>query len=222
MSPESHAEPWLAGDLAHTVPSGRQRFYRDPAQWEALRHRLLLPHALSSKSQLAALSVGCSSGEEAWTIAMLLWHAAPEHGAAGRLQVLGVDIDAAALATARRATYDRDSARLMPRDLQQRFLQPAVDGAVRIVPRLQPCVGFGWCDATRGLPSGDFDFIACRNVLSGLTGPARRKLGRALLAALAPGGTLLVARDEVAELASLGAEAFELVPGIAVLRRPAR
>jgi chemotaxis methyl-accepting protein methylase len=211
-------EPRLASDLAHAVRAGRWRFYRDPAQWEALRRQVLAPHGLVHKRQFSALSVGCSSGEEAWTIAMLLWHAAPELGAAGRLCVLGVDINAAALATARRATYDRDGARLVPRELGQRFLQPAVDGAVRIVPRLQACVEFARCDATRGLPGRSFDFIVCRHVLSSLAADARRRLSRALLSSLAPDATLLVARDEVAELVASGAEPFELAPGIVALR----
>jgi len=88
-----------------------------------------------------ALSAGCSTGEEAWTLAMLLSESAPRGGNA-RLRVLGVDRSEPALATARAAVYDCGSQVHLPRELGQRFLQPSVDGSARVVPELEPLVTF--------------------------------------------------------------------------------
>jgi chemotaxis methyl-accepting protein methylase len=170
---------------------------------------------------LRALSAGCGAGEEAWTLGMLLLETAPRAvGAAPRARILGVDRDEALLATARAASYDSANHQSLPRELAQRFLQPAVDGSARIVPELQALVNFQHHDLTSGVPGGRYALIICKNVLSHLADDAQEHLAQSLRGALTSDGVLLVARSEIPLVLSLGARPHELAPGITAFRPP--
>jgi chemotaxis protein methyltransferase CheR len=214
-------EPALVVELANALRVGETRFYRDAPQWEALR-RAVLPALWTRRAEpqrLMALSAGCSTGEEAWTLAMLLSESAPRVlGAAARARVIGVDRSEPALVTARAATYDSASHQQLPRELSQRFLQPAVDGSARIMPELQSLVTFQCRDLTRGLPPGRYAVIICKNVLIYFGDEAQDRLVQDLLRALTDDGVLLVARSEVPIVRSLGANAHEIAPNITAFR----
>jgi chemotaxis protein methyltransferase CheR len=214
-------EPELVVELAHALRIGEARFYRDAPQWEALR-RAVIPGLWARRSEperLLALSAGCSTGEEAWTLGMLLSESAPRVvGATARAGVIGVDRSEPALVTARAATYDAASQQPLPRELAQRFLQPAVDGSVRIVPELQSLVSFESRDLTRGLPPGRYAVIVCKNVLNHCDDEAQERLVHDLLRALTADGLLLVARSEVPVVRSLGAKAHEIAPHVTAFR----
>jgi len=213
-------EPELVVELANALRVGETRFYRDAPQWEALRRHFVpeLWARSSAPQRVTALSAGCSTGEEAWTLGMLLCEAAPRALGAARVRVIGVDRSEPALVTARAATYDVGSQQHVPRELGQRFLQPAVDGSVRIVPELQPLVTFQCRDLTRGLPPGRYSIIICKNVLIYFGDEAQDRLVQDLLRSLTDDGILLVARSEVPIVRSLGAHAHELAPNITAFR----
>jgi chemotaxis protein methyltransferase CheR len=213
-------EPDLLIELANAVCVGESRFYRDAAQWEALR-RHVLPGlwAGSSAQPLKALSAGCSTGEEAWTLGMLLCESAPRTSdTAANWEVLGVDRSELALLTARSASYDIGSQQQLPRELSQRFLQHAVEGSVSVVPDLQSRVTFQCHDLTLGVPAGRHSVIVCKNVLSHLGDQAQARLVDGLLRALTDDGILLVARSEVTRVRSFGATAVEVAPNITAFR----
>jgi chemotaxis protein methyltransferase CheR len=210
-------EPALVAELANALRVGETRFYRDAAQWEALR-RGVLPGLMARRKEgqaLLALSAGCSTGEEAWTLAMLLSES-PERR--GRARVLGLDRSEAALVTARLATYDAGSQQHLPPELAQRFLAPAVDGSVRIVPELEPLVTFQCRDLTNGMPPGRYAIIVCKNVLIYFGDEAQDALVQGLLRALTEDGVLLVARSEIPIVRGSGGRAHEIAPGITAFR----
>jgi chemotaxis protein methyltransferase CheR len=214
-------EPALVVELANALRVGETRFYRDAPQWEALRRRVMpgLWARRPDPTRLMALSAGCSTGEEAWTLGMLLHESAPRVvGEAARAGVVGVDRSEPALVTARAATYDSASHQQLPRDLSQRFLQPALDGSARIVPALQSLVTFECRDLTLGPPPGRYAVIICKNVLSYCGDEAQELMVRELLRALTADGLLLVARSEVPIVRSLGAKAHEIAPSITAFR----
>ena len=214
-------EPELVVELANALRVGETRFYRDAAQWEALRRSVIpaLWARAADPQRIMALSAGCSTGEEAWTLAMLLCGGAPRTAnALGRVRVVGVDRSEPALVTARAATYDVRGQEHLPRDLAQRFMQPAVDGSVRIVSELLPLVTFQCRDLARDLPPGRYSLIVCKNVLIYFGDEAQDRLVSDLLRALTDDGILLVARSEVPIVRSLGAHAHEISPGITAFR----
>src|SRR6188768_322389 len=115
-------EPDLLVELANALRVGETRFYRDAAQWEALRSSVLPELARQRpETALLGLSAGCSTGEEAWTLAMLLSEAARAAGAGTRPRVVGIDRSEPALVIARAGVYDAGSGRYLPRELAQRF-----------------------------------------------------------------------------------------------------
>lgn len=211
------AEPESLVELANALRVGETRFYRDAAQWEALRRRVI-PGLYARRGEgqtLMALSAGCSTGEEAWSLAMLLAEAAPR---GARARILGIDRSEPALLTARAAVYDGASKRQLPSELAQRFLKQQVDGSLRVVPELLRTVTFQSRDLTRGVPPGRYALVVCKNVLIYFGSEAQQQLVADLLRALADDGVLLVARSEVPIVRSLGARPDEIAPGVTAFR----
>jgi chemotaxis methyl-accepting protein methylase len=196
-------------ELADLLRVGETSFYRDPPQWDALR-RVVLPR-FAKRERLRAASVGCSTGEEAWTLAMLL------DECAARYRVVGLDRSEAALATARDAAYPLESVRHVPADLAARYLLREPDRA-RVAPTLAPNVTFVARDAMAGLPPGSYDLVVCKNLLIYFGDDSAARVVELLRRALSDGGVLVVARSEVPRLRALGAQAEEIGPGITVFR----
>lgn len=197
-------------ELADALRVGETAFYRDPPAWDALRRGWL--SSVARGEAVRALSVGCSTGEEAWTLAMVLDEACGARGA----RVVALDRSQAALTVARAGAYPREATRHLPAELAARYLVPAGDERVRVADSLRASVTFLERDATAGLPPGSWELIVCRNVLIYFGHEAGAALVRALGAALAPGGALCVARSEVPRVRALGLPARELAPGVTV------
>lgn len=196
-------------EVAELLRVGETRFFRDPAQWEALR-RDVLPR-FSHRERVRALSVGCSTGEEAWSLAMLL----AAQGSAHR--VVGMDRSEAAVASARAGVYPDASPAHVPDDLATRFLRHQ-DGALRVADELRPSVSFLVRDAMIGPPPGHYEIVLCRNVLIYFGNDAAERAVQLLLRSLADGGFLLVAKSEVPRVKALGHAAEEIAPGMTVFR----
>src|SRR5690606_6820956 len=115
--------------LGELVRVGETRFFRDPEQWSALSGALpkLLPRA-----RLRALSAGCSTGEEAWTLALVLWQAGLR-----AFRVVGVDRSAAALEVARTGAYPEPCRAQIPVQYLEHFAR-ADGGALSVKPALHP------------------------------------------------------------------------------------
>jgi chemotaxis protein methyltransferase CheR len=188
-------DPAELAALADVLRVGETCLYRDPPQWEALRAHF----ASQPPPRLRGLSVGCSTGEEAWTLAMILDGSSRDRS----WRVVGVDRSEPAVAVARTGLYPEPSARHLPADLRQRYLLPE-DEALRVAPALAERVSFQVRDATTGLPPGSYEVIVCKNVLIYFGEHAGARLVDTLMRALAPGGVLIVARSEVPRLRALG------------------
>jgi chemotaxis protein methyltransferase CheR len=109
-----------------TRSNGETYFFRDHGQFDLLRLRLL-PELIERSRATGGLrlwSAGCATGEEAYSLAMLVDMLLPQRDDRD-IHIVGSDIDEAALARARRGRYRRWSFRLMPPDLLQRYFRPA-------------------------------------------------------------------------------------------------
>lgn len=205
------AHPGELEQLAELVRVGETRFFRDPEQWQALA--ALLKQRLRPGTELCGLSAGCSTGEEAWTLAMVL------AGAQGRrFRVVGVDRSAVALEQARAATYEAECRTNLPAAYTKCTEIEAESLFIRDWVRAR--VSFLQGDLLSGPPAGPFDVIVCKNVLIYLNhGAAVRVLG-GLYAALAPSGVLLLARAELAKAKAQGLPVLSLAPGVSVIQAP--
>ncbi|MBI2388277.1 MAG: hypothetical protein HYV09_01560 [Deltaproteobacteria bacterium] len=180
---------WLDA-IAGRLRVGETRFYRDGPQLEALA-RAVLDRALGA-GRCRVLSAGCSTGEEAFTVAMMLADLAPKDA---EWDVSGIDVRAASIEHARRARYPASTSASLPPRLR-RFLVDRGD-SVEIAPAVARRVRFNLGDLLTTPVVGPYDAILCRNVLIYLEEEAAVRVVARLARALTREGALLVARAEV-------------------------
>jgi chemotaxis protein methyltransferase CheR len=190
-------------------------FFREPHHFD-----LLAAYArdrIGKRRPLRCWSSACSTGEEAWSIAMVL----RETGCPG--EVLGTDIDTDVLETAQAAVYRMErTSGLPPERLRQHFLRGtgANDGLVSVRPDLRAMVRFGQLNLQSPVwPAQErFDVIFCRNVVIYFDREFQKKLLHRLADLLVPGGLLMVGHSESFPAAhpgfrSCGRTAYERLDG---------
>jgi len=196
-------------------------FFREPAQLECFEQELLplLTKQNRASRGLQLWSAGCASGEEPYTLAMLV-SARPEL-AGWALDVLGTDLSRRALSTARKAEYGLTSLRATSDAQRERFFEPLPANRVRVKEAVREKVRFGQLNLLDSslslLPR--FDAIFCRNVLMYFDVPTRKRVVERFFERLKDGGFLLLGHSE--NLLTLSTR-FELVQleGDLVYRRP--
>ena len=195
---QARADEWprLRDALTVNVTS----FLRDAAVYEALRTRVLPALAASVSGPLRVWSAGCSSGQEAYSLAMTL----AEVAGLERVDVLATDIDAASLAAARRAEYGAAELAVLPAPWRARWVDvPDADGRATVSAALRARVRVQHHDLLRHeVPAEGLHLVACRNVAIYLARDAQDALHARLIDALAPGGLLVLGLVE-----TLGASA---------------
>ncbi len=197
--PGSHA---LLQRLAEAMTVGESYFFRDSVHFDLLRHELL-PEILGRRREQRTLrvwSAACATGEEPYSLAILLHQLLPEaDGWTWRL--LGTDVDRQALAQAREARYRPWSLRQTPGEVVRRYFD--VQGnTYRLREPVRSWVTFQhlnlatdrYPDPGRGL--ADFDLILCRNVLIYFDAETAHQVVQRLYDCLAEGGWLLVSAVE--------------------------
>jgi chemotaxis protein methyltransferase CheR len=168
-------------------------FFREPHHFELLGQRAR--ERAGARAPLRVWSSACSTGEEAWSIAMVL----REAGCAGA--VLGTDIDTEVLQTAAGAVYRSDRIAGIPTErLRRHFLRGtgANDGLVSLRPELRSMVNFGQLNLqSAAWPAMErFDVIFCRNVVIYFDREAQKRLLARFADLLLPGGLLMVGHSE--------------------------
>jgi chemotaxis protein methyltransferase CheR len=219
--------------LAGGLTVGETHFFRVAPQIEALR-RIVLPDVIArcgERRRLRLWSAGCSTGEEPYTLAILLRELLPAPEA-WDIQLLATDINAAALEVARRGHYGEWSFRGTPEEVRQRYFVPEGKGW-RLVEQVRRMVRFAHLNlAMHAYPSpgpgeADLDVILCRNVTIYFSPTAAQRLYRGFAGALAPGGWLVLGPSdptpggvEEGDRATVGRD-FELValPDVFLWRR---
>jgi chemotaxis protein methyltransferase CheR len=188
-------------------------FFREPHHFELLATRA---QARAGRgAPMRVWSSACSTGEEAWSIAMVL----READCPG--DVLGTDIDTEVLQTASTGVYRSDRiAGLPPERLRKHFLRGtgSNEGFVSIRPELRPLVKFGQLNLqSAAWPAQErFDAIFCRNVVIYFDRESQKRLLARLADLLVPGGLLMVGHSESfpaahAGFRSCGRTAYERV-----------
>lgn len=143
-------------------------FFRDPAVFEALQTSVLPRLCARIGRPLRAWTIGVATGEEAWSLAMLL-DVATE--ATGGFELLATDVDATCLAAARAGRYPGAAAADVPQALRARYLSAVVDDDVLVAAALRDRVRFAVHDlvgprlAPREAVVASFDLVVLRNVL---------------------------------------------------------
>jgi len=142
------------------------RFFRDPDAWSVVREKVLprLIEEAASTQSVRFWSAGCSSGEEPYTLAMLVAEALRQASRELDVKIYATDIDEDALTTARAGLYRLDNVKDVPRELFERYFVP--EGQLyRFQRDLRKWCIFGRHDLTQDSPLSHLDFLICRNVL---------------------------------------------------------
>lgn len=188
--------------LIDVVTTNKTDFFREAGHFELLTQKAI-PDVMArneSVRQLLVWSAACSTGEEPYTLAMVL----NEYGLAHsgfRFRVLATDISTTVLAKAKLGVYSSEVVRPVPPDLQRKYFMRSRDPdskVLRVVPELRQCVEFrrlNFMDADFGL-SERADVIFCRNVLIYFDRPTQEKILQKLTRHLVPAGYLFVGHAE--------------------------
>jgi two-component system, chemotaxis family, CheB/CheR fusion protein len=186
-------------------------FFRDGEVWEALREKVV-PALVESKRrhpEIRAWSVGCATGEEAYSIAMLACEALGPALAGATVKVFGTDVDETALATARRGVYPATSLAGMPPARRDLFFTPAAGGwSVRA--ELRRMVVFGVNNLVRDAPISRLDLLMCRNVFIYLDAQLQARVLTRFHYALRPNAFLVLGKSELIPVAAKLFEPLDL------------
>ena len=171
FGPEGRTEELV--HLINAVTTNKTDFFREPAHFDYLTSTVVpeLQGRLAEEGRrtLSLWSAGCSTGEEPYTLAMILAEYAARHGGMP-FEILATDISQRVLEAARRAIYPRERVAAVEQRYRHRYLlrgKGSRAAEVRIVPELRRLVRFGrlnFMDETFNLPNR-VDIIFCRNVI---------------------------------------------------------
>ena len=185
--------------LAERLSITETYFFRHAEQFQALRDEVL-PERIAARATertLRMISVGCASGEEAYSLAIAARQVCPTPD--WYVSVIGVDANVAMLERAARARYSAWSLRETPASVRQRWFHRTGDD-YQVVDEVRAVVRFRHYnvvddDASLWLP-GQYDVILCRNLLMYLTEPATTALIKRMTGALTPGGCLFLGHTD--------------------------
>ncbi|MGO4369537.1 CheR family methyltransferase [Paenibacillus sp. 2TAB19] len=165
-------------------------FWRNPSRWDVLQNRFF-PEMLKNNARLKVWSAACSTGEEPYTLAMML----SELGAIGKTSLLATDLDSNVLKKAMEGSYLERSLRDVPPACRQKYFKQQ-DGAYLISDQLKQFIQFKQQNLLHDTFDSSFDLIVCRNVMIYFTEEAKHLLYHKFAKALKPGGLLFVGSTE--------------------------
>ncbi len=196
----------MQDELVHmidVVTTNKTDFFREPAHFSYLAEKAV-PEIINLYDAgirtLNIWSAGCSTGEEPYTVAMVLNELVEKYHAF-RYQVLATDISTKVLDIAKVGIYSEDKAAPVPDPLKRRYLmrgKGSRQGMIRIVPELRERVKF----RRLNFSEGDFgmrepmDIIFCRNVIIYFDRPTQEKLLKRFCSHLVPGGYVFMGHSE--------------------------
>ena len=187
-------------NLFDAVTTNETSFFRNPAQLELLRSILRSIYLNGDKRSevLRVWSAGCSTGEEPYTIAIIILELLETLQEVRPFEVFGTDISRKAIASAERAVFNNYAMRNVDGAIKEKYFLKAKNGYAIKEP-VKRCVKFGFLnlnDADGYRKFGRMDIIFCRNVLIYFDDAMKRKVVDHLHAALKTGGHLFLGHSE--------------------------
>ncbi|WCN36707.1 CheR family methyltransferase [Aneurinibacillus uraniidurans] len=165
-------------------------FFRNPSRWQVLESKII-PRLQKEKGKIKCWSAACSTGEEPYSLAMLLSKFMPLH----EIDIQATDLDEGAIAKAKRGVYTDRSLQDAPKDLVAKYFRK--DGVMyEMSDDIKRLIKFKRHNMLADSFDHNFDLIICRNVMIYFTEEAKNELYHKFAAALRPGGVLFVGSTE--------------------------
>jgi two-component system, chemotaxis family, CheB/CheR fusion protein len=184
--------------LFNTILINVTAFFRDPDAWEYISTDVI-PRLLAERSPddpIRVWSAGCASGQEAYTLAMLLAESLGPDAFRQRVKIYATDVDEDALTEARAATYDAKAIEPVPTELVEKYFEQ-VNSRYIFHKDLRRAVIFGRNDLVKDAPISRVDLLACRNTLMYMNTDTQQNVVGRLHFALGIHGTLFLGHAEM-------------------------
>lgn len=217
-------DPSEYDELIGTITINVTDFFRDKVVWSHLRpilKEMIAAKRVGRSRTLRVWSAGCATGEEPYSIAMLLLDLLGDHAKDFVVSVTASDLDGDVLEVARQGVYERERLRHIPPSYQVRFLQQVGEGRFEMAPEVKRLVRFQKLSLFEPAPFRVMDLIMCRNVFIYFDRDQQVRVLENFWNSLARGGYLVLGRSE--KLAPEMAARFEAIVGRErIYRRPPR
>jgi len=184
-------------ELFNTILINVTSFFRDQGAWDFLRTQIV-PAIIAGKGPAAPIRVwgaGCASGEEAYSVAMLLAEALGPEMFRARVKIYATDVDEDTLTEARSGSYSARDVENIPADLRAKYFEPAGERFI-FNKELRRGVIFGRHDLLKDAPISRIDLLICRNTLMYFNAEAQERILARFHFALEEGGYLFLGKAE--------------------------
>jgi two-component system CheB/CheR fusion protein len=192
------ANPREFNELFNTILINVTGFFRDKDAWDYLAAEIVpeVIEKVPEEEQIRIWSAGCASGEEAYTIAIVLLEALGEEEFKRRVKIYATDVDEEALAEARAAIYPQEALKDVPPEIVERYFVENGRG-FGFRPDLRRSVIFGRNELLEDAPISRIDLLICRNVLMYFMVEAQTRILSQLNFALRDRGYLFLGKSEM-------------------------
>ena len=188
-------DPEEFDELIKFITVNYTKFYRDRDVWDEFNEGVL-PSVLQKKKTIRVLSAGCSTGEEPYTLAILLKEKMDKTPHKQMVSVKAVDIDTRVLAEAQEGVYPPEAVVDLSRIYLNKYFTED-DGLYRVNDEIKKMVRFGRQDITKKMTQRFFDIVFCRNVFIYFTNEAKAKIITNFHEALNSDGYLILGKTEM-------------------------
>jgi two-component system, chemotaxis family, CheB/CheR fusion protein len=193
---EVHPDEFV--DLFNTILINVTTFFREPLAWEYIASEIIpaIINTKQKKKPIRVWSAGCASGEETYTIAILLAEALGMEQYSARVKVFATDVDVEALNHSRHATYNGKDVQNIPSSLLDKYFE-YVNGRYVVQKELRRCVIFGRHDLVQDAPISRIDLLICRNTLMYFNTETQSRILDRFHFAVNDGGFLFLGKAEM-------------------------
>ncbi|MUG99245.1 PAS domain S-box protein [Scytonema sp. UIC 10036] len=193
---EVHPDEFV--ELFNTILINVTAFFRDVQAWDYIANEII-PQIVANKhisKPIRIWSAGCASGEETYTLAILLAEALGMEQYTARVKVFATDVDEEALNIARQASYGSKELQSVPLNLQEKYFE-RVNGRYVVQKELRRGVIFGRHDLVQDAPISRIDLLVCRNTLMYFNTETQAKILARFHFALNDNGFLFLGKAEM-------------------------
>ena len=186
-------------ELFNTILINVTSFFRDPEAWDYLAKAIIHKIIAEKKEESHTIKIwnaGCASGEESYTIAMVLAEALGDDVFRRMVKIYATDVDESALAQARKGTYKATDLQEISSPLREKYFEPAEDN-FEFRRDLRRSILFGRHDLLKDPPISKLDLLICRNTLMYFNSAYQKKVVANFHFALNDKGYLFLGKSEL-------------------------
>ena len=165
-------------------------FFRNPEKWKEFEN-MYLPYLYSRNTRLKIFSAGCSSGEEPYTIAIIL-----DKSGYTNAKIYARDLDLKVLAKAKQGIYDERALVNVEPKIKEKYFRKVGDKTYQVIPKLKSYIDFKQMNLLQDKFDKNLDLIVCRNVVICFNKESKDLLYKKFYESLKPGGLLFVGSTE--------------------------